>query len=124
MADGIAGDLQKFGASVGSLVPVVLIGPVPVGADNDARITDFGATAGPASVDSVFELQKSNDGFALNIVPMGRIEMPTPGTVLKTWDSPPLVEGGSQFRVIASQGTAGPMSAELMGQTKNDDIVD
>jgi len=124
MSDGIAGDLQKFGASPGSLVPVVLVGPTLVGVGNDARITDFGSTAGPASLNSVFELQKSNDGFVLNIVPLGRIEMPTPGTVLKTWDSPPLVEPGSQFRVLASQGAAGPMSAELMGQTKNDDIVD
>jgi hypothetical protein len=124
MADGIAGDLQKFGASVGSLVPVVLIGPVLVGVDNDAVIADFGATAALTSLNSVFELQKSNDNFALNIVPMGRIEMPSTGTVLKTWDSPPKVEGGSRFRVVASQGTAGSMSAELMGQTKNDSIVD
>jgi hypothetical protein len=124
MADGIAGDLQKFGASPGSLVPVVLVGPVLVGVDNEAVIADFGSTAGPASLNSVFELQKSNDNFALNIVPMGRIEMPSPGTVLKTWDSPAKVEGGSRFRVVASQGAAGPMSAELMGQTKNDSIVD
>jgi len=124
MADGIAGDLQKFGAHVGSLVPVVLIGPVLVAVDNDAVIADFGSTAGTTSLNSVFELQKSNDNFGLNIVPMGRIEMPAPGTVLKTWDSPPKVEGGSSFRVVASQGTAGPMSAELMGQTKNASIVD
>jgi hypothetical protein len=103
---------------------VVLIGPVLVGVDNNAVIADFGSTAGPGSLDSVFELQKSNDGFVLNIVPMARIEMPVPGTVLKTWDSPPKVEGGSEFRVVASQGTAGSMSAELMGQTKNDPIVD
>jgi hypothetical protein len=124
MANGVPGDLQKFGAHAGSLVPVVLIGPVSVQTDNDAVIADFGATAGPSSANSVFELQKSNDGFALNIVPMGRIEMPTPGTVLKTWDSPPKVPGGSQFRVVAVQTAAGPMSAELMGQTKNEDIID
>jgi len=124
MNDGVAGDLQKFGAHPGSGVPVVLIGPTLVAADNFARITDFGSTAGPGTVNSVFELQKSNDNFALNIVPMSRIEMPVPGTVLKTLDSPPLVPGGSWFRVIASQGTPGPMSAELMGQTKDEDIID
>ncbi|MGE5664700.1 MAG: hypothetical protein ACM31I_10255 [Deltaproteobacteria bacterium] len=124
MPNGTPGDLQKFGAHAGSLVPVVLIGPTLVPVGDGAVIADFGATAGPASTDSVFELQKSNDGFVLNIVPMARIEMPSPGTVLKTWDSPPKVDGGSQFRVIASQGAAGPMSAELMGQTKNADITD
>lgn len=124
MADGVAGDLQKFGAHPGSGVPVVLIGPTLVAADNDARITDFGTTAGPATVNSIFELQKSNDNFALNIVPIARVEMPVPGTVLKTWDSPPLIPGGEWFRVVASQGTPGPMSAELMGQTKNADIID
>jgi len=124
MANGVAGDLQKFGAHPGSLVPVVLIGPVLVPVGDGAVIADFGSTAGPATLNSIFELQKSNDGFALNIVPMARIEMPTPGTVLKTWDSPVQVPGGSQFRVVASQSAMGPMSAELMGQTKNADIVD
>lgn len=124
MANGVAGDLQKFGAHPGSLVPVVLIGPTLVPVGDGAVIADFGATGGPASANTLLELQKSNDNFALNIVPMARIEMPTPGTVLKTWDSPPKVEGGSRFRVIASQSAAGPMSAELMGQTLNADIVD
>lgn len=120
----MAGDLSKFGASAGSAVPVVLIGPTLVPAGDKAVISDFGATAAAATANSVFELQKSNDGFALNIVPLGRIEMPVPGTVLKTWDSPPKVPGGSQFRVVAVQGTPGPMSAEVMGQTDNADIVD
>ncbi|MGH7260553.1 MAG: hypothetical protein ACREI9_07700 [Nitrospiraceae bacterium] len=120
----MAGDLQKFGSNAGSLVPVNIIAATPVPAGDKAVIGDFGATAGPGSANSVFELQKSNDGFVLNIVPMGRIELPTPGTVLKTWDSPVKVPGGSQFRVVASQGVAGPMSAECMGQTDNADIVD
>lgn len=122
--DGVAGDLQKFGSHAGSAVPVVLIGPVLVAADNNARITDFGATGGPGAANGVYELQKSNDGFALDVRPISRIEMPVAGTSLKTWDSPPLIEGGESFRVIASQTTPGPMSAELMGQTKNANIVD
>jgi hypothetical protein len=122
--EGVAGDLQKFGAHVGSVVPVVLIGPVLVPLNDGAVIADFGATMGPLALNGVFELQKSNDNFVGNIVPMSRIEMPTPGTVLKTWDSPVKVEAGSRFRVVASQSAAGPMSTELMGQTENADIID
>ena len=120
----MAGDLQKFGAHPGSAVPVVIIGPTPVPAGEEAVIADFGGTAASGTANTVLELQKSFDGFVFNVVPLSRLEMPTPGTFLKTWDSPPKVPGGSQFRVIAVQGTPGPMSAELMGQTSQSDIVD
>lgn len=120
----MAGDLQKFGSHAGSAVQVVVIGPTLVPSGTIAVISDFGSTMGGAGAEGVFELQKSNDNFALNIVPLARIEMPAKGTVLKTWDSPPKVEGGKRFRVVAVQGTPGPMSAELMGQTDGADIID
>lgn len=124
MPQGLPGDLQKFGSHPGSLVPVVIVGPTAVPAGEDARLSDFGATAGPGSANTVLEFQKSSDGFVGNIVPLSRIELPTPGTVLKTFDSPPKIEGGKSFRVIASQSAPGPFSSEVMGQTTSTDIID
>ncbi len=118
------GDLQKFGSHAGSMVQVVLIAATPVPAGDEVRVTDFGATAGPASTGTVVELQKSNDNFAVNIVPLARIELPNPATALKTYEQPIKIPGGSSFRVIASQTAAGPMSAELTGETDGADITD
>ena len=120
----MAGVLQKFGANAGSTSQIVLIGPVQLAANNQADITDFGGTGAPGSAGTVVEFQKSNDNFSSNIVPLSRIELPSPGTMLKSFDTPIRVQGGQSIRVIGSQGTAGAFSAELGGQTKDADVLD
>lgn len=121
MAEGI---LHKFASNPGALVPTVLIAATQVASNNEAFITDFGATANSASSNSVFQLQKSTDGFVLNVEELDRIEMPTGGTVLKTFGRPIEIRPTESFRVIFTQGVAGTVSATLNGDTSNGNIED
>lgn len=120
----MSGILQKFGENPGALVDTDLIASIQVPAGDELTITDFGTSASDASADSVINLQVSNDNFAASIVTISRIEMPTGGTVLKTFETPIKVKAGNYFRLRFSQGTAGTISGELYGETKNADISD
>lgn len=115
------GAINKFGTSAtGSVAAINLIGPSPaIGAGQFGQITDWGATAVAASANTAALLQRSSDGFVANIVTLDRIEIPTSGTVLKTFASPFKLLAGEQFRVQATQGTIGAESATVSGTTEN-----
>jgi len=108
---------QRFGSSVGSLVPVVIIPSDTAPAGVNIRVTDFGAAAGVGSTNSVVMLELSTDGFVGSIVEVSRIEIPSSGTVYKTFGRPILVGPGNSVRARFSQGTAGTISVELFGET-------
>lgn len=111
------GDLSLLGANSGSLSEVILIPAKIIAVGEEANITDFGATGGVGSVDTLVRFQLSDDNFSGSIVEFSRIEIPSNGTVLKTLDTPIKVKAGESFRVVGIQGTIGDFSAELSGQT-------
>jgi hypothetical protein len=117
--------LNKFGSSAGSGVEADLIASNQVGtatASNTATITDWGATARATSADSIILLQKSNNN--VDWTEVDRIEMPTGGTILKTFESPIKVNNLQYFRVRFSQGTPGTISGQIFGETSGADILD
>lgn len=112
------GIVNKFASSAGTAGPTVVIGPVS--ATNDTgqiQITDFGATARGSAANTTLVLQGSNDSFVGNIVGLDQIEIPTVGTLIKTFEGPILIQPDRQFRVIASQGTLGAFSVTVLGET-------
>ena len=116
------GMLNKFGSNAGALVETTIVNAVQVPAGQIADITDWGATARAGTADSIFMLQKSNNGIAYTEV--DRIELPTGGTVLKTLDTPIKVNGGQWVRGRFSQSVAGTVSMTWVGETNGQDIVD
>ncbi len=123
---------QRFGSSAGSGVPATIIPidtvpttPLQNGKSPQVSITDFGVASSLASEDTVAMLELSTDGFTGSIVEVSRIEVPTNGTVYKTFGRPIPVQGGQSLRVRFSQGTPGTVSAELFGEINRDfDITD
>lgn len=112
------GIVNKFASSVGGAGPTVVVGPVAATVDTGTiLITDFGGTARGAAVDTTLVLQGSTDGFAGSIVDLDQIEIPTVGTLIKTLEGPFIIQSGRQFRVIATQGTPGPFSTTVLGET-------
>jgi len=112
---------QRFGSSAGSLVPVTII-PIdtaPIATNTAIKISDFGAASSNASTGSVIMLELSNDGFVGSVVEVSRIEIPTNGTVYKTFGRPVLVQPGQSVRARFSQAVAGTISVELMGETSD-----
>jgi len=112
---------QRFGSSPGSLVPVTIvpIDTAPVATNTSIRITDFGAASAVGSTGSIVMLELSNDGFAASVVEVSRIEIPTNGTVYKTFGRPILINPGQSVRARFSQAVAGTISVELMGETSD-----
>jgi len=108
---------QRFGSSAGSLVPVVIIPSDTAPAGTNIRVTDFGVASGVGSADSIVMLELSTDGFVGSVVEVSRVEIPTSGTVYKTFGRPILVKPGNSVRARFSQGTAGTISVELFGET-------
>jgi len=117
---------QRFGSNPGSVVPatVIPIDTIPVAA-GQVRITDFGVCSSLSSFDSVCFIELSNDGFVGSIVEVSRIEIPSSGTVFKTFGRPIRVVPGQSVRARFSQGVAGTIAAELFGETATEvDIAD
>lgn len=127
MATSGAGVFQRFGASSGSGSPatIIPIDTIPASkTKQQIQITDFGTAASVASVDSVLMLELSTDAFSSSIVEVSRIEVPTSGTIYKTFGRPIRVTAGQSVRVRFAQGTPGTISAELFGTTTDGDIAD
>ncbi len=120
----MAGVFQRFGSNPGGAGPLVLVVASTVPTGNSVTITDWGATLGVGGADTLLQLQLSTDNFAGSIVEVSRIEMPVAGTISKTLGAPIRVQAGQSVRVLASQGTPGEMSAEVLGQTSAGDIAD
>lgn len=113
----MAGILDLFGSNGGSAVPVVVIAPVLVPPDQVHEITEFDSTMDMTGTGMVVSIQTSNDGFVLNIVERARVEMPTGGSFLKTYDSAVVIAEGLSWRVIMVQAIPGLMSVRCAGQT-------
>lgn len=112
------GVVNKFTSSAGGAGPTVVVGPVAATIDTGTiLITDFGGTARGVAVDTTLVLQGSNDSFVGNIVNLDQIEIPTVGTLIKTFEGPLIIQPGREFRVIATQGTPGPFSVTVLGET-------
>ncbi len=112
------GTVNKFASSAGGAGPTVVIGPVAATAvTGTILITDFGGTARGAAATTTLLLQGSNDNFVLNIVPLDQIEIPTTGTIMKTFEGPLTINPGREFRVVATQGTPGAFSTTVLGET-------
>jgi hypothetical protein len=121
------GIVNKFASSNGGAGPTTVIGPISVAADmNEVHLTDFGATARTTAVTTTLVLQGSSDNFSSSIVSLDQIEIPTTGTVIKTYSRPIIVAPGHQFRVVATQVTPGPFSVTLLGELSDslDNITD
>jgi hypothetical protein len=123
----MAGVFQRFGASAGSgsvatLIPIDTI--APSNTNQQIRITDFGVAVGSPAAESVIFLELSDDGFSGSIVEVSRIEVPTTGTIYKTFGRPIRVTAGQSLRARFSQGTPGPISGELFGDTATADVAD
>ena len=121
----MSGVLSKYGENPGSLVPAEVIPATMVPADDEAMITDFGATVRDGGSASEIYLQLSRDGFVSDIRTKSFIEITKSGTVFKSLEKGPVrVVGGESFRVMGVQGVASKMTAELFGQTQVNDIGD
>jgi hypothetical protein len=114
------GVICKHGTNAGSLVPVVVIGPIGVPAGQRHLISDFHGTSASPGANTTLVLQKSNDNFALNIVEVERLELPNPGTFEDSPVGDTLILGGAQvqWRVTAVQSAAGALSATIRGETQ------
>lgn len=118
------GNINKAGSNPGSAVPVVIVGPVgPILNAQQGEITDWNMESEASSLDTVFILQMSNDGFAANIVEKCRVSMPEADSWTRTFGAKTgngrlIIPQGYEFRVIAAQGTPGPMSSSIIGQTR------
>ena len=112
------GIVNKFVSSAGGAGPTVVIAPVAATPDtNDIHLTDFGGTCRGAAATTTLSLQGSTDGFVLSIIGLDQIEIPTVGTIIKTFARPILIRPGQSFRVVAAQGTPGPFSVTVLGET-------
>lgn len=112
------GVVNKFASSAGGAGPTTIIVAVAATVDTgNIFITDFGATARTTAVTTTVILQGSNDSFALNIVNLDQIEIPTTGTIIKTLEGPFLIPIGREFRAQFTQVTPGPLSVTVLGET-------
>jgi len=117
------GVISKHGVSAGSLVSVVILGPVSVPAGQLHFITDFKSEMEGAAANGAFMLEKSLDNFVTNVVEVDRNEMPSPGTMEDTPRAVTKIVGGAsvQWRVRLIQGAAGAASTTVRGETLNQD---
>jgi len=120
----MAGIFHKFGSNPGALVSTVIIASTQAVDGNAFSITDFSATANAVSSNSIYQLQKSTDNFALNIEELDRIEMPTGGTFMKSYLKPIRIVTGEYVRAVFSQGVAGTASVTLNGDTQTFNVED
>lgn len=112
------GSLNKHGISpAGSGVEVPIIAPTQVPAGITAFITEFGASQETPGAQGVFKLQKSTDNFASNIVEVERMLAVGVEKIHLTLDSGFKIDALSWFRVLFVQGTPGPATATLSGET-------
>jgi mRNA-degrading endonuclease toxin of MazEF toxin-antitoxin module len=112
------GVVNKFASSVGGAGPTVVLGPVTATPTTGTiLITDFGGTARGLAAETTLILQGSTDGFVGSSVNLDQIEIPTVGTLIKTLEGPFIIRPGRSFRVVATQGTAGPFSTTVLGET-------
>jgi hypothetical protein len=117
------GIVNKFASSGGGAGPTVVIGPVSATSlTGNIHITDFGGTARGAAASTTLILQGSTDGFFSSIVGLDQIEIPTIGTLIKTFGRPILIKPGRQFRVVATQGTPGPFSTTVLGELSDSPV--
>ena len=116
------GILNKFTSSPGGAGPTVVIGPVSATPDtNDIHITDFGGTARGTAIDTTLVLQGSTNNFT-TAIGLDQIEIPSSGTLIKTFERPILIRPGQQFRVVATQGTPGPFSTTVLGEMSDSPV--
>jgi len=125
----MSGNLRSFGQiTAGAAVSTIIIPAVTVAADDEALLTDFGATVkdagGSTNTDSRFTLQLSSDGFASDVRSVGAIQIVQGGTVRESLaqNSGVRVVAGESYRVVAIQGVATTITAELFGVTMVNDI--
>lgn len=118
------GNVNKAGSHSGSVPQIVLVaafGPVPAG--QQMEITDWNVESEDPAADTRFVLQMSNDNFVANIVEKCRISMPSSDSWTRTFGAHSgngrlIIPANYRGRVIALQGTAGPMSSSVIGQTR------
>lgn len=121
------GNLNLHGADVGALVPTIIIAANTVPANGEVAITDFAATADTGATDTVVFIEESTDNFAtypLNAAERARIELPTGGSLLFTYDTPIYIGAGRSFRVMYNQVAAGAVSAKIAGESNRANFVD
>jgi hypothetical protein len=118
MAGGV---LNKAASHPGAVVPTVIIGTFALPVNQQAFVSEFAAEMGPGGTNGLFILQMSNDAFVGNIVEKDRIEMPSPGSFLKTYDSGLLIPTGYAMRVLFSQSVAGPVGSVISGSVERKD---
>ena len=112
------GSVNKFASNAGGVGPTVVIGPVPVtDTTNEVHITDFAGTAKGAAATTTLLLQGSTDNFGGSIVSLDQIDIPSTGTIHKSYLRPILIKPGQQFRVLATQAMPGAFSTTVLGET-------
>lgn len=114
------GVICKHGVSAGSLVPVTVLGPIPVPAGQFHLLSDLYGTSAMPSANTTLVLQKSNDNFGVNVVELDRIELPNPGSFQDSPVGDTKIVGGSQvqWRMVGVQSVAGAFSATVRGQSQ------
>lgn len=115
------GSISKHGTSPGSLVPVVVIGPISVPPGQVHIIEDFKTEMEAGAANGAFVIEKSNDNFGVNNVEVDRTEMPVPGTFEDSPVTATTINGGPavQWRVRLVQSMVGAASATIRGETQD-----
>jgi archaellum component FlaF (FlaF/FlaG flagellin family) len=126
--------LQKFGASAsGSVTKVTLLTfTIPAattdgysdGIGNQSKIVHFGATVASGGVNSLFQLEISNDG--VTFIEVQRIDIADNRTdvVSLSNQAPQWILAGQTARVSLTQGTAARAAAWTYGNCAKKDISD
>jgi hypothetical protein len=93
-------------------------------ASGNAMLSDFGATAGGAATETRVDLRIAPDNDPPDGSPdtgsevtVDRIELPTAGTILKSYDSPIRVTISQWFGTYFQQATIGRVSSTISGDT-------
>jgi hypothetical protein len=120
----MANVLNEFGRNTaGAVVETVIVGPTAVPSTIRGLVTDFSATMGNPGANGVFRLQVSDDNFVANIWTIDQQVMPTPGVMLKTYDSILEFASSTSFRVTFVQSAASEVTVTVTGQTQNNDLT-
>lgn len=126
--------LQKFGASAsGSITKTTLLtftisaavaDGYPDGIGNLSKIVHFGAVVASGGINSLFQMEISNDG--VTFVEVQRLEIPDNRSDVSSLSNlaPQWVLAGQTCRVSLTQGTAGRAAAWLYGGCAKKDITD
>lgn len=116
------GSLNKHGINeAGSAVEIDIIPPTLVPVGSKAFITEFGCSQQPGAAHGVVKLERSSDNFNSDIRELERQVVVGEEKLHLTYLTGLPVPSGQEFRVRFVQGTPGPITVTLAGNTQGND---